>query len=239
MKDLTLISINWNQQKATELMLKSYIKNHYKQELLNLILVDNGSNDNSKQWLIENQIPFISLPKNIGHEQAINYIYPMIKTKYALIVDTDILFLKNVYDEYIPKFNDKVKLIGEYITQHTPPLVPRIAAWFFFYDIAAVRASGINVFRDADNWIYDVASWQTEKILEKGFEFYDIKRLTPIENENTEAIGMIYDTHIHFGKTSWDIKNHADRVEEVNKRRNIISEKLNEYSDIDLKNKFI
>lgn len=238
MKNVTLVSINWNQQKVMELMLKSFIKFHFKDEKLNLILVDNGSNDSSKQWLIENEIPFVSLPNNIGHEQAIDYIYPMIKTKYALIVDTDILFLKNVYDEYLPFFNDEIKLIGEYLISGNE-LISRVGAWFFFYDIESMRKSGVNVFRDAENWIYDVASWQTEKVIEKGFKIHDVKRRNEIGNQDVDIYGMVYDTHIHFGKTSWDLIHHGDRVGEVGERRKFITDKVNEYSDIDLKNKFI
>lgn len=238
MKNVTLVSINWNQQKVMELMLKSFIKFHYNGEKLNLILVDNGSTDNSKQWLIENEIPFVSLPQNIGHEQAIDYIYPMIKTKYALIVDTDILFLKNVYNEYLPLFNDEVKLIGEYLISNNE-LVSRVGAWFFFYDIESMRKSGVNVFRDAENWIYDVASWQTEKVIQNGFKIHDVKRKNEIGNQDVDIYGMVYDTHIHFGKTSWDLSHHGDRQREVAERRNFINDKVNEYSDIDLKNKFI
>jgi len=236
MKDVTLITINWNQQKVMELLLKSFVKFHYKNEKLNLLLVDNGSDDNSKQWLIENNIPFISLNENIGHEQAINHIYPMIKTKYALIVDTDILFLKNVYDEYLPLFNEETKLIGEYLDSN-PQLVPRVGAWFFFYDIEAMRNKNVNTFRDTENWSYDVGSWQTEKIIQNGFKIHKIPLVGG--HQDRDIYGMVYDTHIHFVRVSWNLNNHGDRTDEVLKRRKFIIDKVNEYSDIDLKNKFI
>lgn len=238
MKDITLVSVNWNQKKAMEIMLKSYINFHHSNEKLNLLLFDNGSTDGSKEWLINNKIPFISHPENIGHENAINYIYPLIKTKYVLIVDTDIIFLKNIKDAYIDKFSEKVKLIGDYITQHTPPLIPRIAAWFFFFDIESMRNKGVNIFRNSENWIYDVGSWYTEQVLENGFELYKIERQTEIEKENTDIYGMIYDTHIHLGKMSWDLSAHSDRIEEVEKRRAFI-ESFNKYDNIHTENKFI
>lgn len=236
-KDITLVSVNWNQKKMMEVMLKSYVSHHYNGEKLNLILVDNGSIDGSKEWLIANKISHISLSDNIGHEQAINLIYPLIKTKYVLIVDTDIMFTKNVVDAYKDIFNDEIKLVGDYITMHTPPLVPRIAAWFFFLDIQSMREKGVDVFRDAENWIYDVGSWQTEKVLENGYKFYHTQRRNKETDENDEIIGMIYDTHIHMGKMSWDLEAHKDRISEVTKRRDYIN-KLDTYNNVDLSNKF-
>jgi len=238
MNDITLITVNWNQKRALEIMLKSYVKHNYNGEKLNLIVFDNGSTDGSVEWLINNKIPFISYPENIGHENAVNYIYPLIKTKYALLVDNDIIFKTNIKEHYNNVFSDKIKLIGDYILQHTPPLIPRIAAWFFLFDIESMKLAGVNIFREGDNWTYDVGSWFTEKVVEKGYQFYPIKRLTELEQENTDVIGMIYESHIHLGKTSWDLNNHEDRIEEVNKRRDFLNS-FTDYDLVEIKNIFI
>jgi glycosyltransferase involved in cell wall biosynthesis len=206
--------------------------------VLNFILVDNGSTDGSKVWLTQNKIPFISLTENIGHEQAINHIYPLIRTKYALICDTDIEFFANIVDTYIPLLNSEVKLIGDYITgdQLDSPVKPRVGAWFYLFDIEAMRLRGWNVFRDSNDWSYDVGSFMTEKILEAGFKIHHIQRLN--QDIDHELISMRYTTHNHIGKVSWDIEKHSDRHDEVVRRRKYIEEKLIEYSDIDLQNKF-
>ena len=238
MDNITLVCVGWNQRKALELMLKSYVFNHFYGGVLKAIIVDNGSTDGSKEWLVENEIPFISLNGNIGHEQAINYIYPLIKTKYALIVDTDIEFLRNVYGEYMHLLNDETKLIGDYIIgdQLNAPVKPRVGAWFYLFDIEAMRGHGVNTFRDSSDWSYDVCSWMTEKILQHGYKIHHVPRLN--EDIDHELISMQYPTHNHIGKVSWDISKHMDRESEVLRRRQYIELRVNDYADIDLKGKF-
>lgn len=70
MKDITLTSVNWNACEAMQLLLKSYVKYHYEGEPLKLMLVDNNSTDGSEDWLIDNDIPFIAMTSNVGHEAA-------------------------------------------------------------------------------------------------------------------------------------------------------------------------
>lgn len=239
MQDITLVSVNWNNKTVMELMLKSFVKHHYKGEPLKLMLVDNGSNDGSKEWLKENNIRHIIITTNIGHEQAINAVYNYVVTKYALICDTDVEFLENVYDKYLPFLNDKCKVAGELITgdQLNAPVKQRIGAWFFMFDIEAMKEKGVNTFRAECGWDYDVGSWMTEKIFENGFTHHQIDRKKG--NIDTDVLGMDYGSHIHFGKLSWNVANHMDREWEINMRMDYIRERLKDYDDIDLKGKFI
>ena len=57
--DVSLLMVNWNGRAVMELALKSYVKQHYRGEKLKLGLIDNFSTDGSKEWLIENGIPFL------------------------------------------------------------------------------------------------------------------------------------------------------------------------------------
>ncbi len=239
MQDITLVSVNWNNKTVMELMLKSFVKYHYKGEPLKLVLVDNGSDDGSKEWLKENKIPFFDFIINHGHEQSINIIYSCIYTKYALLCDTDVEFLENVYDKYLPFLNDTCKVAGELITgdQLNAPIKPRIGAWFFMFDIEAMKEKEVNIFRDECGWDYDVGSWMTEKIFENGFTHHQIDRKKG--NIDTDVLGMDYGSHIHFGKLSWNVANHMDREWEINMRMDYIKERLKDYDDIDLKGKFI
>jgi len=239
MQDITLLSVNWNNKIVMELMLKSFVKYHYIGEPLKLLLVDNGSDDGSVKWLDENEIPFIDFCKNYGHEQSVNLVYNHIKTKYALLCDTDVEFLENVYDKYLPFLNDKCKVAGELITddQLNAPIKPRIGAWFFMFDIEAMKEKGVNIFRAECGWDYDVGSWMTEKIFENGFTHHQIDRKKG--NIDKDVLGMDYGSHIHFGKLSWNVANHMDREWEINMRMDYIRERLKDYDDIDLKGKFI
>src|SRR5882762_7924700 len=97
---ICIVVVNWNQKVALELMLKSFIVHHYKGNPLELIVVDNGSSDGSKEWVKENKIPAIFINANIGHEQALNYIFPLLKQEIILFADSDIEFFDNVYEKY-------------------------------------------------------------------------------------------------------------------------------------------
>lgn len=239
MKDITLVAVNWNQQRCVELLLKSYAKYHYTGEPLKLLLVDNGSTDRSIEWLLQNSVPFVSLPKNIGHEPALNIIFPLIQTKYCLLNDTDLEYTDNVYD-YIKEFNDTCISAGEYINwdcYHDQKIMPRISPWFWLMDIEAIRQKGITKWREGDNWRYDVGSELWEKIEQAGFANYNIPRKQG--NQDQDLISMVYPKFNHWGKTSWDLSKHGDRETEVTGRRNAIKEKCLEYFAIDLHDKFI
>lgn len=239
-EDVTLVVVNFSQRPAMELMLKTYVIHHYHGEKLKLILVDNASTDDSFEWLQENKIPFFPMGQNLGHEQSLNFIFDEIKTKYCLIADTDVEFLSNVYDKYLPFLNDTCKIAGDYIMgdQLNAPVKPRVGAWFLLTDIAAAKDKGLKTFRDKDDWSYDVLSQYTEFVLENGFTIHHITRLN--KDIDHEIISMKYDGFDHIGKVSWDVETkHRDREYEVTRRRAYILHRLEIYENIDLKNKFI
>lgn len=240
MEDVSLLMVNWNNRKVMELALKSFIKTHYKDEPLKLLLADNGSTDDSKEWLHENEIPFYDFKMNLGHENALNCLYSELKTRYALIADTDLEFVENVYDKYLPLMDDKCKLIGDYITgdQLGSPVKPRVGAWFMMTDALCMKGEGVTVFRrNNDDWSYDVGSEYTENVLKKGFTIHHTPRLN--NDIDRDVVGMNYGSHHHFGKLSWNLANHMDREWEVKMRMSyVVDQRLPLYNDIDLKNKF-
>lgn len=240
-KDVTLVVVCWNQRKVLELMLKSYVLHHYEGEPLKLILVDNHSTDDTWEWLKENQIPCYHMGENIGHENALNYIFDDIETKNCLIVDTDVEFLENVYERYSRFLVGSCKIVGDFITGdhfHFNKIKPRVGAWFLFTDIGAMKELGLKTFRDKTDWSYDVLSQYTEFVLENGFTIHHTLRLN--KNIDGDIKGMDYGSHIHYGKLSWDIPKHKDREGEINMRMEyIIKQRLPLYKDVDLKGKFI
>jgi hypothetical protein len=240
MKDCTLVMVNWNQRKIMELALKSFVKYHYSGEPLKLLLLDNGSLDDSKEWLKENKIPFYDFIMNLGHENGLNCLYGQIQTKYALIADTDLEFLENVYEKYLPLLNDECKLIGDYITQDRlhESVKPRVGAWFMLTDVQAMKDKGVKIFRTKADWSYDVGSQYTEAVLENGFTIHHLPRLN--SDIDRDVKGMDYGSHVHYGKLSWNLQNHMDREWEVKMRMSyIVDQRLPLYRDVDLKNKFI
>jgi len=243
MKDITLLTVNWNNQPCVELLLKSYAKYHYSGEPLKLMLVDNGSSDNSKQWLIENEIPFIDCWNNLGHENALNFVYNMISTRYVLLNDTDLEYHDNVYG-YIDDIENTPNCAsaGELIDKNYMndiKIKDRISPWFWIFDIQLMKAMGVKEFRDPknENWTYDVGSWHWEQMQINGFTNFNISRKH--WNQDSEIVSMPYDKFDHIGKVSWNLKKHTDRYSEVMRRRDYVRDRLELYKDVDLKGKFV
>lgn len=241
MKEISLVTCNWNQQPCVELLLKSYVKHHYTGEPLKLILVDNASTDGSQDWLYENEIPFVAMPENVGHENALNHIYNDIKTQYCLLNDTDVEYHANVFG-YLDEMKDNCISAGELIDNNYMNdihIKNRISPWFWLFDISEMHKAGVKYFRDpaVDDWTYDVASWQTEQMLNLGFTNFNLPRKH--WNQDNEIVSMPYEKYDHIGKVSWNLNNHGDRYSEVMRRRNYVKERLELYKDIDLKGKFI
>ncbi len=221
MKDVTLITVNWLQDEAMELMLKSYVAEHYAGEKLNLIIHDNKQD-------------------NIGHENGINILYQKVKTKYCLLSDTDIRYTAPI-KSYLKYITGNCVAVGEMVGELNAAwgqIKPRLGAWFILFDIEKCRDAGINIFRDPEvtDWSYDVGSWFFEQILKAGFYYHDISRNT----DHFDPIA-VYDKFIHYGGISWDLTRpeHWNRTREIEEKKELIKKTLQEYSYIDLKDKFI
>lgn len=233
--NITLLSVNWNARPAMELMLKSFVTHHGQ---VRLMLADNGSTDDSKQWLYDQGIPFLDFPTNIGHEQMLNVLYPAITTKYVLLVDTDVIFNDSVFG-YFDQLVGPIVAAGDLINgdQLNSPIKPRLGAWFIAFDIERMRSVGVTKFRTKQAWDYDVASEFYENIWMNNLQPLIIDRLPG--NIDNDVEGMKYGKFSHLGKVSWDLSKHGDREHEVKMRRDYINLRLNEFKDVDLKGKFV
>lgn len=237
MTDLTLLSVNWNQRPAMELMLKSYVKYHWYGDPLKLMLWDNGSTDDSKEWLHTNGIPFFDSKTNIGHENAVCVCYPSITTRYVCLVDSDIIF-KDSVNYYLQNFSSQIIAAGDLIRgdQLDAPVKPRLGAWFVLFDILRCRQEGILTFRDNEDWSYDVASQFYENLWTRNLDVHIIPRLPG--DIDKDPVGMQYRFHDHLGKLSWNVSEHMDREWEIGMRKEYVLKRLEEFKDVDLKGKF-
>lgn len=237
----TLLVVNWNTRRVLELCLKSFVKHHYMGDPLKLMLIDNGSTDDSKQWLTDNRVPFIDLSINIGHEAAVNLVYKKIDTRFVLLCDSDIEFKDEcLYDIINFEMEDRRIAAGELIDGDNLgyAIKPRIGAWWFLFNISIMRdKEGVMKFRDTNLWNYDTGSWMTEQIFQRGYTHYQIDRI-PGDIDRDE-VGMRYPKFDHFNKLSWATSHHKDRIEEIAMRMRVVDERLKMYENIDLKNKFI
>ena len=70
MKKITIIIPNYNGLKFLPACLKALSRQTFQD--FDILVVDNGSEDGSVQWLKEQQVPSIFLPGNLGFSGAVN-----------------------------------------------------------------------------------------------------------------------------------------------------------------------
>ena len=86
--------------------LKTFINLHSNTKVL---ICENSSDETTSVFLNNKKIPFIR-NKNGLHSPSVDLLINSVSTKYALLVDTDVLFLKNL-DEIFQKFTFSKKNI--------------------------------------------------------------------------------------------------------------------------------
>jgi len=89
---VTIIILNFNGLKDTELCLKSLLKTKYQN--FKAIVVDNGSEKNEAEILLKKfknkKFIFIRLNRNYGFTGGNNKIFPKIKDKYIVLLNNDV-----------------------------------------------------------------------------------------------------------------------------------------------------
>lgn len=241
--DLTIITCSFNTPFVTENMLKSFQYIHNKKQ--KIILIENSNIIDENQFLSKNNIPFIVIDTKT-HIASIDYAIKICKTRYALLIDTDIIFLKNIESLFQKIQNQNFTLIGE-LSKVVPGKVlkKRICPWFCFINIENVNKNNINFYDDsrlgADKH-YDVGS--------SFFEDINNKKLNiGIINQNSgyfkHYIGMSWhsqlynpnlpDTDIDRGGTHPNIDLYLAGL----KTKEIYINETVYLKNVDIKNKFI
>lgn len=209
MKDLTLISCSYNTPQITLTMLKSFRNQHNDLEKMNVILMENSTNDETAELLVENNVPFV---RNNGftHNQGIELAFEKCKTKYALVVDTDIVFRKNVIDLYNLTKENGWNLVGtECGDRGGLKLFPRIHPWFMIVDIEFVKENKI-VFCDMVKMKQNDSSHMTSstfvnyvpvhRIYDIGSTFYEDMKNVGANIKHYPECEQYYE---HFEGSSW------------------------------------
>lgn len=188
--DITILTCNYNTPELIVNMLKS-VKQTCSQ-IPNLVVMNTSTE--VSDILDVNKIPYFNYRGGI-HGEAVNLGFKKIKTRYVLLVDSDILFIK----DFKPAF-DKFKslnlaIMGKVVGDCAGKLLyPRVEPWYCFIDLNILKSKKIEFF-DRDRSIkipntrmYDVGSTMFEDITNAGLLIGDAN----LENYFT-----------HFGGMSW------------------------------------
>jgi len=188
MTDLTLISCSYETPKIVETMLKSFVF-HHPNIKTKLLIMENSKNDETELLLESYCFNFVKTTGG-SHARTLERAIKECKTKYALVVDTDIIFNQSI----VPLFEDfkskGVSLAGvECGDRGGFQFYTRTHPWFMFVDVENVNNNNISFvnmeklertgsvgffFLTADNFPkndglkYDVGATFREDIVEAG-----------------------------------------------------------------------
>jgi glycosyl transferase family 2 len=145
--DLSLITCSYNTPGILELCLKSFVF-HHGSGPHKIIIIENSTNNETQQLLDRNNVSYIANPGGT-HSPSVDMGFGLVRTRYALLIDTDVIFKKNISEAFDLFRNFQLTLFGEIQGDRGGFLLyPRIAPYCCFIDMDRVRSMKINFHSD-------------------------------------------------------------------------------------------
>ena len=162
MEDLTIVTCNCDTPDLI-INLKRSIEKHCS-VLPKILVIDTGE---SSMMGIQN-IKML----NTSHGNAVNAAFDLVKTRYMLLVDSDVLFLKDIKQPYEKFKEGGFVLMGEVVGDRGgKSLYPRVNPWFCFIDLEQLKEHNINFYDHhrtkemKSERIYDIGSTMFEDVI--------------------------------------------------------------------------
>jgi hypothetical protein len=204
MENLTLATCSYNTPEVTITMLRSFFSHHGE---TNVLISENSSNEDTVTLLEENSVRFV---RNKGglHAPSVDKLIENCETDHMLLVDTDVIFLKNHEDIFEQFKSANLTLLGEICGDRGGKrLHNRVHPWHCFINIKNIKENNIKFYdyerqikRDGSP-IYDVGASFFEDIKKSGLKIGDVK-LENLYYKHYE--GMSWRT-LKFGKNDGNI----------------------------------
>lgn len=210
MKDLTIVTCDYNTPDLI-LNLRYSIRLHIGSDVK--ILVMNTSTDESDYNY--HDITKVNL-SGLTHGKAVNIALDLVDTRYMLLVDSDILLLKDIKNVYQRFVEGGFALMGNVSGDRGgKKLFPRVDPWFCLMDLKQLREHDIKFFDEERTRksrqmirVYDVGSTMFEDVMKNGLSIANV----PLEGKYFKHYeGMSWriqkydpnapDTDIDFGGT--------------------------------------
>lgn len=204
MDDLTLITCSYNTPDVTLTMLKSWM--HIHNRMQRLVIVDNSTNSDTQGLLYKHKVPYITQP-GMSHGDGVNEALKLCKTKYALLVDTDVIFLKD-HSGIFQQFKDMdLAVMGKVEGDRGgKSIYNRVNPWHCFIDVEKIKHHSITFFDETRM----KASFNTNKIYDIGSTFLEDIKACNLKIGNVNLENTYYN---HFEGMSW-YKNKFDDTKE-------------------------
>lgn len=210
MENLTLISCSYNTPDVTITMLRSFFTHHEKTEVL---IIDNSTNNDTLEILESSNIPFI---RNKGglHIQSVDTLLSNVKTKYALLVDTDIIF----YKDHTPIFNKfkemELAMLGEICGDRGGKRIHnRVHPWHCFLDVEQINQHKIKFYNPEKQFS------KSDKIYDVGCTFFEDIKNCNLKIGDIKLEGSYYK---HYEGMSWRTKRYGSSDGDIDHCNNAV-----------------
>lgn len=199
--DFTLVTCSYNTPEVTLTMLKSFVTVYSVEKNFPIILMENSTNEQTVELLVESGVPFI---RNVGakHERTMDIALKKCKTKYALVVDTDVLF-NRPNDSYFQENS----LVGEVCGDRGGlKLFPRVHPWYMLVDMEFANRNDVSFYDEKRLGIVDCSVCgdvdRSGRIYDVGASFYeDYAKIGKVVDTKNDKNFM--DSFHHYEGMSW------------------------------------
>jgi hypothetical protein len=170
---LSILTCNYNTPEITKNMLRSLNRNSgFKLDRVYIMDTSPESKGLSTQFLVDDGIVIEDLP-NFSHGNAVNYGLNLIQNDHVLLIDSDVLFYKEIAPIYEKFKEGDFTLLGNVSGNRGGKyLYPRVDPWFCFINNKHLKKHGILFFdenrtKNSRNRgiIYDIGSTMFEDVI--------------------------------------------------------------------------
>lgn len=194
MKNITLITASYNTPTITANMLKSF---SVVSKGTKVLVCDNSTNDETETILKQSNVPYF---RNKGgvHGPSVDLLMEKIDTDYALLVDTDVVFLRSPEKFFNTVQELDLTLAGEVVGDRGgKKLYPRVNPWFCIINVKNTIKNNIKFF-DAQKM-----ATQEERIYDVGSTFFEDVKSAKLGIGNIAGEGYYYK---HYEGMSWRVQ---------------------------------
>lgn len=227
MSDLTILTCNYNTPDLIVNLKKSIDK--YSCLDYELFVVNTSTDNISEKILSENNINFINFKGEI-HGRGVNFGLQQIKTKYVLLLDSDIIITNNISNIFKKFIDNQLTLAGRVVyNEGGKQLYPRVDPSFCFINTENLNQFGIIFFdevrtklsRQSNGYVYNIGSTMFEDVIKNELLIgdFDLRNKKFIHYEGMSWRVQSYDamkadTDVDFGGTHPNVmlKNIGEQV---------------------------
>jgi hypothetical protein len=211
--NLTLATCSYNTPNVTMNMIKSFRK--YNKFSYDLLITDNSTNEETAELLKADRTSYLRNP-GFHHSIGVDVLLDNCTTKYMLLVDTDVIFLKNIESIFHKFIKSGAAICGVLQgSRGAYNLYDRICPWFCFIDVEVIKRNNIKFF-DNIRFSQHLSAVKATKIYDVGATF--------LEDINNLNLGVLYiseqeqNEYIqHFEGMSWRIDCDIPEISELGK----------------------